>query len=352
MIIAAVIAFSALQLFAFADELEPVEVSIPKEALPTSSGLEALREQFEDDVAPSTNGFELDYKYYSPVGENDTTKYPIVIFFHGIGHGTYVGSQLADSGLAYWSSSELQSRFEDAGGAFIIMPRCPENYMIYWGDSLVDPVRALIDDFIAKHKENVDTTRIAITGSSQGGAMVWKMLDAYPEYFSAAFPIASTETPFSGTIRKASGTAIWLIASKYDPIINYAASTLLIWAQVKASNKNPGSCRLSTFGNVVKPDGTESSDNHHLAEVISYDLHTLDDGVYPSVETVDGNGNIVDLISPNGLISWISTVHSDFDGVTKSKEAGILEIIFNAIEGFFQNIGLFIVRIFQRALGL
>ncbi|MCQ2479246.1 MAG: prolyl oligopeptidase family serine peptidase [Clostridia bacterium] len=321
----------------------------PKEALPVSAGLDALRGQFESGVAPKTNGFKLDYEYYSPVGEEDTEKYPVVIFLHGIGHGGKKGSQLADSGMAYWSSQELQSRFSE-GGAFILLPRAPENLMMFWGESFREPLRALIDDFIEQHKDNVDTTRIAISGSSQGGAMMWMMLKNYPEYFATAFPLASTRSPSTSTIKKCSSTAIWLLASKLDPVVNYHISTLTIWNKICKYNDNPENCRLSTFGKVYKPDGKRSSDNHHLASVITYDLHTLNDEPYPEMTTQNGLGEDVDLAVPEGLISWISSVHSDFTGESTSpkKPANILEIIVQ----FFRNIILELVHIFQFILGL
>ena len=320
-----------------------------KEALPVSAGLEQLRAQFESDKAPETNGKELDYVYYSPVGTFDNEKYPIVIFLHGIGHGDYEGSQLADSGMAYWASQELQSRFSE-GGAFIIMPRCPENETKYWGESFIEPLRALIDDFIEKHADNVDTTRISITGSSQGGAMVWMMLEAYPEYFASAFPIASTDSPTASRIEKCSSVAIWMIASKKDPIINYYLATTPVWKNVCVYNLNPANCRLSTFGTVYNPDGSKSSDNHHLAGVITYDLHMLDDSNFDGLTTVDGNGNEIDISAPNGLIKWISEIHSDFDGVSKSEpeETSVPKLIIEVL----RNLLLKVVHFVQNLLGL
>lgn len=339
-LMAALLAAFSLSVNSFAESKEP---------LPVSAGLKALREQFEPAVAPRESGIALDYEYYSPVGTNDDTKYPVVIFLHGIGHGEYKGSQVDDSGMPYWTSKELQSRFSD-GGAFIVLPRAPENLNTFWGESFIEPLRALIDDFIEQHKDNVDTTRISISGSSQGGAMVWMMLNAYPEYFATAFPLASTRTPSSLLIRKSSSTAIWLLASKYDPIINYNLSTLSIWNKICKYNDNPGNCRLSTFGTVYNPDGSKSSDNHHLANVITYDLHTLDDDAYPEMVTEDGLGNIINTESPNGLIQWISSVHSDFTGERESDEK-----FFNPLEIIIQilrNLILEIVHIVQMILGL
>jgi predicted peptidase len=324
-----------------------------KTALSVSEGIEALRGQFESFTGPKKNGYALDSKFYSPVGKNDKTKYPIVIFLHGIGHGDYEGSQLDDSLMPYWSSCEFQSRFDDAGGAFILLPRAPEDQKTYWNEGFIEPLRALIDTFIAEHKDNVDTTRIAVTGSSAGGGMVWLMLEAFPGLFSCAFPLASTVTPSKDTIKSAAGTAIWILASQKDPVVNYNFSTLKIWKNVIKTNNNPQNCRLSTFQKVYKPDGEPASDNHHLATVITYDLHTIDEGVYPDVETIDGNGNVLDLTSPNGIITWISSIHSDYDGTPSEGHTGNLNYsLWTRICNAYQDWLYSVVHVFQIALGL
>lgn len=320
-----------------------------KSALPLSSGISALRGQFSSGVAPKTDGKQLDYVYYSPVGKNDSTKYSLVIFLHGIGHGESAGSQLADSDMPYWTSAELQARFTD-GGAFILLPRANEEDNDFWGESYIEPLRALIDDFIEQHKDNIDTTRIAISGSSQGGAMVWMMLENYPEYFATAFPIASTKNPTDSLIKTASGTSIWMIASKKDPFVNYTLATLPVWNSICKYNDNPANCRLSTLDTVYNPDGTASSDNHHLAGVITFDMHMLDGSNYKEMTTVNGLGETVNLTSPNGLIKWISSTHSDFKGNTESSEASVS--VFSKIIESLRNVLLEIVHIFQVILGL
>lgn len=333
-------------------EITSGEEYIPKEPLSVSDGIAALRNQFESAVAPQSGGYALDYEFYSPVGTNDTTKYPVVIFLHGIGHGSYAGSQVDDSDMAYWTSKELQARFDNAGGAFILMPRAPEQSMVYWREILVNPLRTLIDDFISTHKENVDTTRISITGSSAGGGMVWMMLTANPGFFASAIPIASTEMPSISDISKTSETSIWLIASSLDPIISYPFDTLVVWNMIKMLNDNKANCRLSTFSKVTNPDGSDSSDNHHLAGVITYDLHTLSDGKYPYLETVDGNENVVDLTPPAGLIKWISNTYSSYDGSPSAEKTNFFESIINYIVHGARNVLLFFVHIFQEILGL
>ncbi len=322
-----------------------------KPALRTSAGIQALRDEFDQDVAPEAGGYALDYAYYSPVGKNDDAKYPLVIFLHGIGHADYVGAQLDDSDFPYWASYELQSRF-DEGGAFILLPRAPEHKLVYWGTTLIESLRAVIDDVIAKHGDNIDTTKIFIGGSSAGGEMTWNMIISFPEYFAGAFPIASTGTVTEAQTLYSSDVPVWMISSKKDPVVNYNLVTLPLWENVLKHNSQPDKCRLSSFDSVVEPAGNSASDNHHMAKTVTYDFHMLDGSTYPNVTTIDGNGLKLNLKSPNGLISWMNSLSSSFEGNASEGTGNINVSIFDTIIGFFRNIGLKIVNIFQRILGL
>ena len=326
-------------------------VSQRKEALPTSAGIEALRDEFEIDYAPEAEGFALDYAYYSPVGEQDDTKYPLVIFLHGIGHGDYVGSQRDDSDMPYWASAELQSRFT-SGGAFVLLPRCPEDMIVFWSSSMIEPLRSVIDDFIAKYGDNIDTTKIFISGSSAGAEMAWYMATAYPEYFAGLFPIAATGALTESQVAACADIAIWMFSSRYDPAVNYGLVTTPLWSNVKETNNNPENCRLTTIESVVEPAGNAASDNHHMAKVITYDFHMLDGSTYPNATTVNGKGETVALDSPNGIIYWMNSVSSDYTGEPGEDDSFILFDIFEFMLNTIRSIGLKLVNIVQRILGL
>lgn len=337
--------------FVFASFAVLAGASGRKSALPKSAGIEALRDEFSIDTAPEADGYALDYAYYSPVGENDGTKYPLVIFLHGIGHADYVGAQLDDSDFPYWASAELQSRFSE-GGAFVLLPRAPEHKLVYWSKTLIPALRSVIDDMIKKHGDNIDTSKIFIGGSSAGGEMTWDMIIAFPEYFAGAFPIAATGTVSAADTKKCSNVAIWMIASELDPVVSYVATTKPLWNNVIKNNAQPGSCRLSSFKSVKEPSGKGASDNHHLAKVVTYDLHMLDGSTYPDVTHEDGFGRKVTLEGEVGMISWMNSVSSDYKGEAGSDSGNTnvngLTNFFDAIRNFF----LKIVNIFQRLFGL
>lgn len=320
-----------------------------KTALPLSAGLSALRGQFESGIADECDGFTLDYCYYSPAGENDGEKYPVVIYLHGIGHGAKPGSQLADSMMATWASAELQARWKDTGGAYILLPRCPEGILQYWDKTLIDPLLTLIDCFLRDHGDNVDTTRIFLGGSSAGGEMTWDMAITYPEYFAGIYPLAATGTRSAADIKAAKDVSIWVFASNLDPLVSYIANVQPQWDKICDYNANPANCRLSTFGTVLNPDGSRGDSAHRLYTTISYDLFTVDGGVYPNVTTENGLGETVRIENGEGIISWMCNTHSAFEGIESEKETSvnILDRLFLLIRNFFFKIA----NIFQKLFG-
>lgn len=322
-----------------------------KTALPVSAGIGALRSEFSEAVADEAGGYALDYCYYSPVGENDTAKYPVVIYLHGIGHGDYPGSQLEDSFMPYWASSELQSRFT-SGGAFIVLPRAPENKLVYWSTSLLEALREVIDDLIENYGNNIDTTKIFIGGCSAGGEMTWRIITAYPEYFAGAFPMAPIGTITANDVKKCADVAVWMFASTKDPSVSYVASIQPLWNNICKYNNNPALCRFSTLGKVYNPDGSAAESNHLVMNVIAYDLHMLDGSAYPNLSTEDGNGNTVDLSGTKGMISWINEVSSSFDGGAVSGSGTVNVNFFTDIGNAIRNFFLKIVNLFQRLFGL
>ena len=52
-------------------------------ALSIEGGIEPLKSEFIADEGPVVNGYSVDYSYFSPVKENDATKYPLVVWLHG-----------------------------------------------------------------------------------------------------------------------------------------------------------------------------------------------------------------------------------------------------------------------------
>ncbi len=305
--------------------------------------LESLKASFQAGVGPETDGYSIDYRYYSPVKANDKTKYPLVIWLHGMGDGEYEGKQIEKSNIAYWVSDDFQSRFKDTKGAFVLAARSVEEEGLFWTDSLIFPLRSAIDDFIAKNKKNIDVTRIYIGGYSMGGKMTLKMAVAYPEMFAAAFPICPAWTPGEEAVSQLKDMPIWLTSGVPDPLVNYFAWVTPTWNNIVANSNNKENLRFSSLSRVCYEDGRATPSSHHSWFAVNHDMFSSENGDYPYMKTVDGNGENVTLTYPDGMISWISSFESDFDGKAATdagsaaveNSMGLFDMIINLFKNFF-----------------
>ena len=291
-------------------------------AVSVSAGYDALMAQFEKGNGPETNGYSIDYRYYSPAKENDDTKYPLVIWLHGMGEGASEGKQIEQNDVAYWSSAEFQSRFSGTEGAYIMVPRSLEEKLIFWDDSMILPLRAAIDDFIAENSENIDLSRIYIGGFSMGGKMTLKMAIAYPEMFAAIFPICPAWNPSAELIEHIADIPVWITSGKSDILVNYNSSVVPTWNNIVAVSTNPEMCRFSTLSTVRYADGSIAM-SHYAWFAVSHDMFSDKNGDYPDMTTVNGLGENVILTYPDGMISWLSQFTSDFDGTPATDTGNI-----------------------------
>lgn len=309
--------------------------------------IDYLKDLFEYGEGPYAGGYSIDYRYYSPVGRYDDTKYPLVIWLHGMGDGAYDGRQIEKSNIALWVSDDYQSRFKGSEGAFILAPRSVEEEGLYWTDELIYPLRAAIDDFIDENWYNIDLSRIYIGGYSMGGKMTLKMAVAYPEMFAAIFPICPAWVPGEDATAKISDIPVWLTSGANDPLVNYFAMAMPVWKNIIAQSNVKDLCRFSTLSVTTYANGLPTSSGHHSWFAVNNDMFSGRNGDYPLMKTVDGNGNKVKLTYPDGMISWLSGFESDFDGsyawdsgnyeaMTSNGMGGGINYILRIIKNFFE----------------
>lgn len=302
-----------------------VSVFATDEALPLSAGIETLQAAFEKGKGPETDTYAIDYRYFSPVKADDTTKYPLVVWLHGMGDGSEEGKQVEKSNIAFWASDEYQARFRDTEGAFILAARSPEEKLVFWDDTTIYPLRAAIDAFIAENEANIDLTRIYIGGYSMGGKMTLKMAVAYPDMFAAIFPICPAWAPSAEQTALIADIPVWLTSGKTDPLINYQTSIIPTWEKIVENSNVASDCRLSTLNKVKYADGTNTSSGHHAWFAVNNDMFSAENGDYPEMSTVNGLGETVTLTYPEGMISWLSQFSSDFDG-TPAEDTGNIPV--------------------------
>ncbi len=326
--------------------------AVPAYAFGTGSGYENISRHlyyaeicFRDGIGPETDGYSIDYRYFSPVKAEDTTKYPLVIWLHGFGNGSNPGSQLAASDIEAWGTAELQQRFRNSGGAFILAPRSPEDKKLYWDNCLIRPLCAAIEDFVDRYKDNIDPGRIYIGGHSMGGWMTLKMAVAYPEMFAAIFPVCPAWKLDSKSAERLADIPIWLTSATKDHLVSYKMTLTPTWKRIISESNVPEKCRFSTISASAYPDGEATPNEHQSWFSVNYDMFSSEDGDYPNMSTVDGNGHLVELNYPDGIISWLSDITGDYDGSSLSdsepyiisKGSGIFRL-YVALFTFYRNL--------------
>jgi predicted peptidase len=127
-------------------------------------------------------GFFWNFRVISPATSSPNNKRPLVITLHGASGGSTTAHKntecLVEPGLASLN-------------AFIISPNAGTGEWYDQANQL--QIVALVD--LAKTYWDVDSSKVLVTGYSNGGNGSWFFADFYPEIFSASIPIASSYNP-------------------------------------------------------------------------------------------------------------------------------------------------------------
>ncbi len=157
------------------------------------------------------NPFRLYFpKSYNPTA-NDGKKYPLLIFYHGVGEAystiydneeqLYHGGQVFQSAVDKGTFDGYVLCMQTAGG---------------WGINQYTPLTELIDYMIANNK--VDPFRVTNNGLSGGGGGTWNMYLTYPTYIAGIIPMSSVDINYtaSATTNLVKYTPIWNIHGGLD----------------------------------------------------------------------------------------------------------------------------------------
>ncbi len=131
------------------------------------------------------------YKVHLPPSYDGTTSFPLVIALHGGGHD-------ADT-MEYISNLSIKA---DSSNFIVVYPNGRKFFIRTWnaGTCCGGAVTNNVDDvgFIIKMINslktnlNIDTTRIYLTGASNGGMLAYRLACEKSEVFAAVAPVAST----------------------------------------------------------------------------------------------------------------------------------------------------------------
>jgi predicted peptidase len=177
----------------------------------------------------------LRYRILYPIHYNPHKKYPVLTFLHGSGErGDDNESQLIHGGTLFLNDT-LRKRFR----AIVIFPQLPKDSLWDHHTKIADPsspggesynftfapdqtipsflVKSLLNSLI---KDNIaDRRRMYIGGLSFGSMGTFDMIERFPGFFAAAFPICGGGDTTKAKLI-AGKTAVWIFHGDADQAVN------------------------------------------------------------------------------------------------------------------------------------
>ncbi len=270
----------------------------------------------------ASNGIELPYRYYLPEDyETSAKNYPVFLYMHGNGsRGTDNTTQLTTNGAAL-NNAVLNSKYD----CIMIAPQCAKsprewvsNYAgsaafaselktgVYENGDYLNAAVELLDYFLNTYR--ADTSRVYVTGSSNGGGATWSLTARYPYVFAAAAPLAGCEL-YDGTNAIASRYVhqnIWTFHGDADATLPVEATRAMV-----NSIKNAGGTKITY---------TEIAGGGHNIWSTAAKTDGLVDWMFSKTNTVFDNtlrGNRTALSAPANL-AWSDTT-ATFGAVSGAK---------------------------------
>ena len=156
---------------------------------------------FVEQSYKASNGLEIKYYLYTPNynGQN-VSGLPVMLYMHGGGSDNSYSNLLA-RGL----SKSLKEQTINPSGICVIP------FIRNFSDKRTIPALKEMLDNVVK-TTNADPNRISISGHSNGGITTYRMINAYPNYFSAAIPISG----FEKVTDAFKNTKVWAFNGEYD----------------------------------------------------------------------------------------------------------------------------------------
>lgn len=158
------------------------------------------------------NGIQFRLKFPKSYqhGVADGKKYPLIVFWHGLGEkGT-----VYDNEYQLFHGGEVHRNAIDNGqfDGFMLYPQSQGGF---FGNTQYDAVRDLILNVLVPQVK-VDQFRITANGLSGGGTAVWGFLIRHPKLVAGAAPISAVTLAFKDQLNSYKYTPVWLFQGGSD----------------------------------------------------------------------------------------------------------------------------------------
>jgi predicted peptidase len=167
----------------------------------------------------------IPYRLYEPQGLQPGQKAPLVLFLHGMGdRGTDNVAQTE------WMGGLVNNTRSGQYASYVLAPQIDTNSWFQSYTSQPTEAMKLTINALKKviNTENIDTSRIYVTGNSMGAMGTWDILAREPKLFAAAVPMSGGgDTRTAKTIKD---IPIWDFHGSADTIVPVSASRDMIQA--------------------------------------------------------------------------------------------------------------------------
>jgi predicted peptidase len=205
----------------------------------------------------SDGSASLPYRLFEPAAVAADQKLPLVVFLHGMGErGTDNVKQTT------WMSGLVKATSGGQYASYVLAPQIDTHgwFSSYGGkptEAMSLTIRAVKD--VVK-TQNVDPSRVYVTGLSMGGMGTWDILEREPGLFAAAVPLSGSGDTRSAPVIK--DTPIWAFHGSADPIVSVDGTRSMIDA-VREAGGSPRYTEIAGAGHEIW-DGVYTDSTHTL----------------------------------------------------------------------------------------
>jgi len=183
----------------------------------------------------------LPSKYY----KEETKKWPLILFLHGIGERGNDIELVKKNGIPKLVEKDIDFSF------IVVSPQCPDDQ--FWSPSIL---KKLLDDVCQRLR--VDMDRIYLTGLSMGGYGTWYAAIEYPELFAAIAPVCGGGDP--DRICRLGDMPVWVFHGAKDTTVSPEESVKM----VEALKKCNGNVKFTLYPELEHDCWTETYNNPEL----------------------------------------------------------------------------------------
>jgi predicted esterase len=218
----------------------------------------------------------IPYRLFEPQGLQPGQKAPLVLFLHGMGD-----SGTDNVAQTEWMGGLVNNTRSGQYASYVLAPQIDTHS---WFQSFgAQPTEAMKLTISALKKvidiENIDTSRVYVTGNSMGGMGTWDILAREPKLFAAAVPMSGGgDTSTAGTIKD---IPVWAFHGDRDTIVPVSATRDMIQA-LRDAGGDPKYTEVAGGGHVIW-DPIYNDESHTLYPWL-FSQH-----LSPSTISVEGN---------------------------------------------------------------